>query len=174
MAKDAFRLCEKPRLKSRGFDFYVAEASSILVPRMTWSAIPSSRLHQCFDAVAIETFTGGKGFGREAAVDGRFNAQHKLAAEGFRRERIGQGHAVAVKQFNPFLDDFAEFRIHLGLVVAMHAAEREFGATANEALILVAPLDKFRVARRLLFDLLACHKCYSFTVSNALRTSRSW
>jgi hypothetical protein len=40
-----------------------------------------SRLRQRFDAVAVETFAGGKGFGSEAAVYGRFNAQHKLAAE---------------------------------------------------------------------------------------------
>ena len=48
---------------------------------MKGSATLRSRLHQSFDAVAVETFTGGKGFGREAAVNCRFNAQHKLAAK---------------------------------------------------------------------------------------------
>ena len=87
---------------------------------------------------------------------------------------VPAGRAVRVKQFNPFLDNLAEFRINLGLIAAMDAAAHEFGATANEALILVAPLHEFRVARRLLFDLLACHKFqFDFTASNARRTSRS-
>ena len=38
-----------------------------------------------------------------------------------------------MKQLNPFLDDFAEFRIDPGFIAAMNAAEREFGAVANEA-----------------------------------------
>src|SRR5437899_2172480 len=40
----------------------------------------------------------------------------------------------------------------------MHGAAKQFGAAANEAAIFIAPLDKLRVARRLFFDLLACHK----------------
>ena len=39
------------------------------------------RLYQRFDAVAIEAFAGGKGFGGKTAVNVRFYAQHKLPAE---------------------------------------------------------------------------------------------
>jgi hypothetical protein len=76
-------------------------------------ACHASCFYQRFDAVAIETFAGGKGFGREAAVNGRFNAQHKLAAECFRPQSFRQWRAVSVKQPNPFLDDFAEFSTDL-------------------------------------------------------------
>jgi hypothetical protein len=42
----------------------------------------------------------------------------------------------------------------------VNASQHELGATANEALVVIAPLDKLRVARRLLFDLLACHNLH--------------
>jgi len=66
-----------------------------------------------------------------------------LPLNDFAAKGSGNGTPSRLKQFNPFLDDFAQFRINLGLIAAMHAAKREFGATANEALILVAPLGKF-------------------------------
>jgi hypothetical protein len=37
----------------------------------------------------------------------------------------------------------------------VNAAQHEFGATPNEAIVLLALFDKLRIARRLLFDLLA-------------------
>ena len=45
-----------------------------------------------------------RSFGGKAAVDGRFNAQHKLATEFFFAQRVGHGEAVRVNQFNHFLD----------------------------------------------------------------------
>lgn len=34
----------------------------------------ASRLHECFGAIAVEAFPGGKGFGGKAAVQGWFHA----------------------------------------------------------------------------------------------------
>ena len=66
----------------------------------------------------------------------------------------GSGVAVRVNQFQHFLDGLTQFRIHARLVAAVNAARHDFRAAANEALILVAPLHEFRVARGLFFDLL--------------------
>jgi hypothetical protein len=49
----------------------------------------ASRLHQRLGAIAVEAFPGGKGFGGKAAVNGRFKAQHKLAAKFFCSQRFG-------------------------------------------------------------------------------------
>ena len=45
------------------------------------------------------------------------------------------------------------------LVLPVNTAQHEFPATTNEALVFIAPLDEFRVARRPLFDVPACHTC---------------
>ena len=139
-----------------------------------------SRHHTMYGLSLIHIFTGGKGFGGKAAVHGRFNAQNKFAAEIFFSQRVGHGVAVRVNQFHHFLDGLTEFRIHARLVAAVNSARHDFRAAANEALILVAPLHKFRVARSLFFDLLACHTQFSllvaqfyFAASKAWRTSRS-
>jgi hypothetical protein len=57
-----------------------------------------------------------------------------------------------LNQFNHFLDRLTKFGIYADLVSAMHAACHKFRAAANEAPVFIAPLDKFRVSRRLLFD----------------------
>ena len=88
-------------------------------------------------------------------MDGRFNAQHKLAAEFLLAQWARQFLAVCVNQFNRFFHRRAKLGINLCLVVPMNTAQHEFGATANEALVFIAPLDELRVARRLLFGLLA-------------------
>ena len=69
------------------------------------------------------------------------------------------GHfaAVRVDQFDHFFRCHAQLGIDLCLVVAMHTAQHEFGTTADEGLIFLTPLDKFRVACGEHFDLLACH-----------------
>ena len=49
-------------------------------------------LYKCFNAKAVKTFTGGKGFGGETTVQRGFNAQNKFAAEllcGQRFEQFG-------------------------------------------------------------------------------------
>jgi len=122
----------------------------------------ASRFHERLGAIAIETFTGGKGFGGKAAMLGRFQAQHKLAAEFFRGQRFGQFVTVGVNQFNHFLNGLTKLGVHFRFVTAVNAARHDFRAAANEALILVAPLHKFRVARGLFFDLLACHNSTRF------------
>ena len=50
----------------------------------------------------------------------------------------------------------------------MNTSQHELGATANEALVLIAPLDKLRVARRLLFDLPVCGKLHF------IQSTRNW
>src|ERR1035441_9520619 len=133
-----------------------------------------SGLHQRLDAVAVEAFASSKGFGREAAMDGRFNAQYKLAAEFLFAQGAWHSLSVRVNQFNHFFHCRAKLGINLCLVVPVNSAKHEFGATANEALVFIAPLDELSVARRLLFDLFAYHKLQSFPAANARRTSRSW
>ncbi len=62
-----------------------------------------------------------------------------------------------VNQFNHFFHCQAQLGINLCFVVPVNAAQHQFGATANEALVFVAPLDEFGVSCGLFFDLLACH-----------------
>ncbi|SPE52421.1 hypothetical protein SBV1_1510040 [Verrucomicrobia bacterium] len=132
-----------------------------------------SGLGEFFRAEIVQTFAGSKSFGNQAAVQGWFNAHDEFAAEFFPCQRFGQFPAVSVNQVNHFLDGLAQLSIHLRLVAAVNAAEHDFRATSDEALILVAPFHEFRVMRGLRFDLFACHNSISFTVCNARRTSRS-
>jgi hypothetical protein len=90
-------------------------------------------------------------------MDGRFNAQHKLAAECLLAWRVGHFLAFRVDHFNHFFHCRAKFGASLRLVVTVNTARLELGAIPNEALFLIAPFDKLRVARHLLFDLLGCH-----------------
>jgi hypothetical protein len=120
------------------------------------------RLAERLDAIAVEAFTGGEGFGGKATVDGGFNAQHKLAAEFLFAQRVRHFVAVRVNQFDHFFRCHAQFGVHLRFVVPVNAAQHEFGATANEALVFIAPLDKFGVSRCLFSNLLACHKSSLF------------
>jgi len=90
-------------------------------------------------------------------VQSRLDPEHKLAAEFLRGQRLWQRHAVLVEQFNPFFRCLAQFSVNPGFVGAMHAALKQAGAAANEALVFVAPFNKLRVTCRLFLDLLACH-----------------
>ena len=63
-------------------------------------ACPSSGFHQRFDAIAVEAFTRSQGFGREAAMDGRFNAQHKLKRVKPEVSRCGPLIVIAVNWIN--------------------------------------------------------------------------
>lgn len=92
-------------------------------------------------AIAVEAFSGGDGFGGQAAVQGRFHAQHKPAAEFLAGQRLRQRRSVLAQQLNPFLDRLAQFLVHLRFVLAMHSAGEKIRAAANETLVFVAPLD---------------------------------
>ena len=116
----------------------------------------ASGLHQRLDAIAVEALTRSEGFGRQAAVDGRLNAQYKLAAEFLFAQWVRHFLAVRVNQFNHFFHRRAKFGVNLCLVLPVNAAQIEFGVTTNEALVFIAPLDEFRVARRPLFDMFTC------------------
>lgn len=110
-------------------------------------------------------------------MDGGFNSQDEFSAELFLAgQRLGQRNAVAVKQFNPFLDGFTQFGVNLRFFGAMHRAREKLGAAADKAVVFIAPFNVFYVTRGLFFDLFASHKqtsiCY-FTASNARFTSPS-
>ena len=117
-----------------------------------------SRLHQRFDAVAVEAFTGGKGFGGETAVKGRFNAQHKLAAEITHfAQRFGQGTSIRFEQFNPLLDNLAEFGIDLRFIVTVTALADDRRRAADKAAVFIAPLHQLGVLSGFCFQFALFH-----------------
>ena len=95
-------------------------------------------------------------------MDRRLNAQHELATELLFAQRMRHFVAVRVNQFNHFFHCRAQFGIDLCFVAAVNPAQHKLGATANKALVFIAPLDKFRVPRRLFFDLFTHHKSSFF------------
>ena len=93
------------------------------------------RLQQRFDAVAVEAFTGGDGFGGQTAVQGGFEEQYELAAEFLGVQRRGQLVAVTFQNLNPFFHDLAQFGIDLGFIRAMAAWPDEGRGTAHKAAV---------------------------------------
>jgi hypothetical protein len=131
----------------------------------------SLRLAERFDAIAVEAFAGSEGFGREAAVNGRFNTQHKLAAEITHfAQWFGQGASIGFEQFNPFLDNLAEFGIDLRFIVTVAARADERRRAADKAAVFVAPLHQLGVMSGLGFQFALFHCC---ACSIFRRTSRS-